>query len=200
MPLVRFESLITGSFCSHRTCRPRRLSASCIAPPKGRVTSATLTSEPGELLRNQLPTPREPPKRLTVTRRAESKRSLNPFSRTLAFKHLTKKSVLEPSHSRLRTLRNTPISRASVPVPRRVRAQNACVNVECSGALLRAHCLRRAPKSSSMQRAHFRALKLTYEPSFPGVPSPTTSLRCGQRPAPGLPHPAPLRLQVFSTS
>jgi hypothetical protein len=201
MPLVRFESLLTGSFCSHRTCRPQRLSASSIASPKGRVTSATLTSESGGA-------PSEPAadsSRASEETHGDSTNRIeallesvleNTRARAPSYKRrCSNRRILEP-----RSSATPPISRASVPVPRRGRAQNACVSGECSGALLRAHCLRLAPKSSSTQLARIRALRLTYEPSFPGVPSPTTSLRCGQRPAPGLPHPAPLRLQVFSTS
>lgn len=67
-----------------------------------------------------------------------------------------------------------------------------------------AHCIRSAfdslRRSHRIQRARFRALRPTLELSFPRVSAPTTSLRCGQRHAPGLPHPASLRLQVFSTS
>jgi hypothetical protein len=169
-------------------------------PRKASWRARCSRQSPEELLRSRLPTSREPPKRPTDLRRADSKRPLNPFPGELVLEH------------RLRKDDTRTVPHPSPDPPKHPRSREPCTRSPkrpCTGY----HAIRGYPGAFS-ERSAFdwsRRTRRKTARSHPSSEAHTSSPSLGFPPlrrlsdvgsdlVPGLPHPALLRLQVFSTS
>jgi hypothetical protein len=174
--------------------------ASSPAPSPQRISEETTTS----LVRARLRPPRQrtrPATGLRETRhRAARLRQRSHVLRGLARCHRGAPKIATPRAPP----RSEPVSPALESSPRASRRTPATRSrAGPSGGTVSARQERRlTPKGAASREptSLTRCLEGTIRTALPGVSSPTTFVERGQPLAPSLPHPATVRLQVFSTS